>query len=109
MIVQNPDSLAAEALQAAQAAQDAANGAQTTANGAVKEYARMYCSGLTLEQLYQLGQTNTVSIGALNWQDSTAPDANNVVLIIGNWMTLAISISGKWFRLDLDPYHWTEL
>lgn len=109
MMVQNPDSLAAEALQVAQSARDAANGAQNTANEAVKEYTRMYCSGLTLEQLYQLGQTTTVSIGALDWQDSTAPDANNVVLIIGNWMTLAISISGKRFRLDPDPYHWTEL
>ena len=105
----NPQNFAYRALQIGKEAKKNADAAQATPDEKVKQYTGFYCGSLTLEQLYQLGQVNEVAIGALDWNQETSPDANNVILIIGNWMTLAISVTGKKFRLDRDPYRWVEI
>lgn len=109
MMVQNPDSLAAEALQVAQSARDAANGAQNTANAAAKSYSQIDLSSLSMEQLWQYGQKNNVDVGALAWNSAIAPTATNYFLLLGNWSVMAFSMDGEIYRMDENLYRWVKI
>ena len=116
MIVQNPDSLATEALQVAQSARDAANGAQNTANqaqntanAAAKSYSQIDLSSLSIEQLWQRGQKNNVDVGALSWNSAIAPTATNYFLLLGNWGVMALGMDGGIYRIDQNTHRWVKI
>lgn len=98
----NPQSLTAQAMQEAKAANQ-------RAEASVRAYQDGNFADVSLEQLWQFGQANDMKMGWLSWDNSIAPNGNNAIVILGGWMVLAISFDGTLYRLDNNPYRWTKI
>lgn len=109
MIAANIAAAAAEAEKKATEASGQAASAQARANASARMYNRDILNPYSLEQIYQLGQTADVALGTMTWESSSVPNANNCFLLLGAWTVIAISYDGTLWRLDNNPYRWTQI
>ena len=109
MIAANIAAAAAEAEKKATEASGQAASAQARAKASARMYNCDVLNPYSLEQLYQLGQTADVALGTMTWGSSSAPNANNCFLLLGAWTVIAISYDGTLWRLDNNPYRWTQI
>ena len=109
MIAANIAAAIAKAEEKATEASGLAASAQARANASARMYNRDILNACSLEQLYQLGQTADVALGTITWESSSAPNANNCFLLMGAWTIIAISYDGTLWRLDNNPYRWTQI